>query len=100
ERTETVKIGSLARTVGVRPSAIRYYESVGVLPVTERRGAQRVYGPEAVERLRLLRAGQALGFTLAEMAVVLRGIGGARVSAEWRRIAARKIAELDRAMAA
>ena len=95
-----MKIGSLARQTGLRPSAIRYYESVGLLPAPERRGSHRVYGADAVERLRLLKAGQALGFTLPEVAVVLRSLGKASVSVEWRRLAARKIAELDQTIAA
>jgi MerR family redox-sensitive transcriptional activator SoxR len=94
-----VKIGDLARQAGIRPSAIRYYESVGLLPAAERRGGQRVYRRDALERLELLKAGQMLGFSLEEVAMILRSIGEPSVTARWRTLAARKIAELDRTIA-
>ncbi|MDT7858096.1 MerR family DNA-binding protein [Rubrivirga sp. S365] len=58
---------ALARAVGVAPSAVRYYERVGVLPEPARTAkGYRVYGPEDVDRLRFVRRAQDLGFTLAE----------------------------------
>jgi MerR family redox-sensitive transcriptional activator SoxR len=95
-----VKIGALAQRTGLRPSAIRYYESIGLLPAPVRRGAHRVYGADALERLRLLKAGQALGFTLSDLAVILRSLGKTSISTEWRRLATRKIAELERTITA
>jgi MerR family transcriptional regulator, redox-sensitive transcriptional activator SoxR len=94
-----VKIGDLARQAGIRPSAIRYYESAGLFPVAERRGGQRVYGADALRRLELLKAGQMLGFSLEEVAMVLGSIGEPSVTARWKTLAARKIAELDQAIA-
>jgi MerR family redox-sensitive transcriptional activator SoxR len=89
----------LARQAGIRPSAIRYYESAGLFPVAERRGGQRVYGPEALERLELLKAGQMLGFSLEEVAMIVRSIGEPGVTARWKTLASRKIAELDQTIA-
>jgi MerR family redox-sensitive transcriptional activator SoxR len=94
-----VKIGDLARQAGVRTSAIRYYESAGLLPVAERRAGQRVYGRDALERLELLKAAQMLGFSLEEVAMILRSLGEPSVSARWRALAARKVAELEQTIA-
>jgi MerR family redox-sensitive transcriptional activator SoxR len=94
-----MKIGELARHAGVRTSAIRYYESAGLLPAAERRGGQRVYGRDALERLELIKAGQSLGFSLEEVAMILRSLGEPSVSGRWKALATRKIAELDRTIA-
>jgi MerR family transcriptional regulator, redox-sensitive transcriptional activator SoxR len=95
-----MKIGELARQAGLRPSAIRYYEQAGLLPPPQRRGAHRVYGPDALERLQLVRAAQTLGFSLTEVAVVLASVGRPSVAGEWKRLARRKLAELDHTIAA
>ena len=36
-----MKIGAVAKNAGIRPSAIRFYERVGVLPQASRKGGQR-----------------------------------------------------------
>lgn len=60
-------IGRLSKRIGVGASAIRYYESQGVLPRPFRLpNGYRVYGEEAVAAVRFVRSAQALGFTLTE----------------------------------
>jgi DNA-binding transcriptional MerR regulator len=70
------------------------------LPAAERRGGQRVYGRDALERLELLRAGQSLGFSLEEVATILRSVGEPGVTARWKALAGKKIAELDQTIRA
>lgn len=94
-----MKIGDLAREAGIRPSAIRYYESAGLLPAPERSSGHRIYGRDALERLELLKAGQMLGFSLEEVAMLLRSIGEPSVTARWKTLARRKLAELDQTIA-
>jgi MerR family transcriptional regulator, redox-sensitive transcriptional activator SoxR len=94
-----IKIGTLARQAGLRPSAIRYYERAGLLPRAPRQRAHRVYGPEALERLQLVRAGQLLGFSLSEVAVMLDSVGRPNVSARWKRLARNKLRELEQTIA-
>lgn len=65
-------IGEVARRVGVATSAIRFYEESGLLPEPERTpSGYREYDPAVVERLAFIRAGQAVGLTLAELREVL-----------------------------
>lgn len=65
-------IGGLARRVGVTPEAIRYYERSGVLENARRDShGHRRYGRRAVDELRLLRAAQAVGFSLEEIGRML-----------------------------
>lgn len=66
-------VGAVAREAGVKASAVRYYESLGVLPEAERRpNGYRVYPREAVGWIRFVRRAQALGMTLEEIAQLLR----------------------------
>jgi DNA-binding transcriptional MerR regulator len=56
-------IGTLARQTGVKVPTIRYYESVGLLPAAPRtQSNRRLYGAEAVRRLRSIRHARELGF--------------------------------------
>lgn len=65
-------IAQLARATGVPISTVRYYERIGLLRPSGRTTANyRVYGAEALERVRFIRAAQATGFTLAQIAAVL-----------------------------
>ncbi|MEX1209105.1 MAG: heavy metal-responsive transcriptional regulator [Acidimicrobiia bacterium] len=67
-----MQIGEVARKVGVATSAIRFYEESGLLPEPERtRSGYREYAPAVIDRLIFIRAGQAVGFTLAELKEVL-----------------------------
>ncbi|MEX0864068.1 MAG: heavy metal-responsive transcriptional regulator [Acidimicrobiia bacterium] len=67
-----MQIGEVARSVGVATSAIRYYEEAGLIPEPERtRSGYREYQPEILDRLGFIRAGQAVGLTLAQLRDVL-----------------------------
>lgn len=60
-----VTIGRLAKASGVKVTTIRYYESVGLIDPPDRsEGGQRIYGREAVERMRFIRHARDLGFPL------------------------------------
>ena len=63
-----MNIGELARSAEVNVDTIRFYERRGVLPRPDRRpSGYRVYSDTTVERLRLVRSLQSLGFTLDEI---------------------------------
>src|SRR5712692_3858371 len=65
-------IGNVARQVGVRPSALRYYETQGILPPADRRpNGYRVYSVDAVKLLLFVRRAQSLGITLKEIKPLL-----------------------------
>jgi DNA-binding transcriptional MerR regulator len=71
---------ALARLTGVSTDTLRHYERKGVLGIPARsQGGYRLYSPEAVERVRLVRRALAVGFTLHDLAAVLalRERGGA-----------------------
>jgi MerR family transcriptional regulator, redox-sensitive transcriptional activator SoxR len=89
-------IGELARQSGVRPSALRYYESLGLLPAAERRGGRRQWPIATLRRVALIRMSQRAGFTLAEIRELLDGDAGPGATRQWRTLAERKLPELDR----
>ena len=65
--------GSLAKATGVSPDTIRHYERIGVLPKAARTPAgYRVYPESAVERVRVVQSALRVGFTLAELAELLK----------------------------
>ena len=67
-----MRIGVVAQEAGLSTKAIRYYESIGVLAPPERSASgYRDYTPDAVERLRFIRAAQSVGLTLGEIREVL-----------------------------
>jgi DNA-binding transcriptional MerR regulator len=68
-----MKIGQVAADADVTVDTVRFYERRGVLPPPERRpSGYREYAPAAVERIRMARALQRLGFTLDEIIDALR----------------------------
>jgi DNA-binding transcriptional MerR regulator len=67
-----MRIGELARESGLAPSAVRYYEQLGLLPAPRREpSGYRSYADDAVDRLAFIRSAQAVGLTLAEVRQVL-----------------------------
>lgn len=93
-------IGQLARHVGMQTSAIRYYESIGLLSAPRRVNGRRVYDIAALQRLERVALMQKAGFTLDEMKSFETSVGDdATLSARWRQIAEAKLAEIDAQLA-
>jgi DNA-binding transcriptional MerR regulator len=67
--TGPLRSGRLAEVAGVNPQTLRYYERRGLLPRPARSpGGHRLYPPESVTLLRMIKTAQRLGFTLDEVA--------------------------------
>ncbi len=78
-----MRIGELAKTAGVTPDTIRYYEREGLLPPAERTpSGYRDYGPQAVNDLQFIRKAQALGLKLSDVREVLEISAGGRQPCE------------------
>jgi MerR family mercuric resistance operon transcriptional regulator len=96
-------ISQLARSAGVGVETVRYYQRRGLLPDPRpRRTAPagiRHYGPDEARRLHYIRSAQTAGFTLEEIAELLRlDSSGDRPRA--REMARARIAALDGQIAA
>jgi DNA-binding transcriptional MerR regulator len=95
--SEPLRAGELARLCGVSTDTLRHYERVGVLARPLRTAAgYRLYAPEAVDRVRIVRRALAIGFSLAELTRVLRvrDRGGAPCR-EVRALAESKLKQLE-----
>jgi DNA-binding transcriptional MerR regulator len=76
-------IGRLAGRVGMRTSALRYYEEQGLLFPAERSDSgYRLYDPEAEQTLRFIQQAQRLGFSLADIRSLLHEVQQGTLSDE------------------
>ncbi len=68
----TMRIGELAKKMGVNPKTIRYYEEIGLMPPAPRTASgYRQYDDGGAERLEFVRSAQALGIALEEIKEIL-----------------------------
>lgn len=89
-------ISEVARQAGVRASAIRYYESMGLLPPPQRVSGQRRYNSDILRRLAFIQTAQSVGFSIAEMQLLLHELdGGAPLSTRWQTLAQQKLTEVN-----
>jgi MerR family redox-sensitive transcriptional activator SoxR len=96
----SMSIGEVARWAGVRPSTLRYYEGVGLLPSPERANGRRRYDGEVLrevlDRLAVVRVAQQAGFTISEIRTLLDGFSEDTPPSErWRVLAREKLMEVD-----
>ncbi len=100
---EWLTIGDLADRSGVATSALRFYETKGLIESQRTDGNQRRYVRATLRRVALIRAGQELGLSLAELADALATLphdrtpnkrDWERLSHAWRKRLDGQIAEL------
>jgi MerR family mercuric resistance operon transcriptional regulator len=97
--TPELSIGRLAAEAGVNVETIRYYQRRGLLTEPPKPpSGQRRYPPELTRRVRFIKRAQVLGFTLDEIAGMLR-FEEVRACAETRELAQRKLQVIDSKLA-
>jgi MerR family redox-sensitive transcriptional activator SoxR len=99
EGQRLLRIGELASRGGVRVSALRFYDTIGLLPADCRVGRRRYYHPLALRRLALIRAAQEAGLSLVEIRVLLDQRRGQSVREQWQALAERRLPQLDQTIA-
>jgi MerR family redox-sensitive transcriptional activator SoxR len=94
---EDMTIGDVAQRAGLRTSAIRYYESINLLPPARRVGGQRRYDGAVLDRLAFIQVAQRLGFTLAEIeSLFYHQRSDTPLPELWQTLARQKLAEVER----
>ena len=93
-----LSIGELARQSGTRSLALRYYESLGLLPPAHRDGGRRLWPAATLRRIALIKMSKRAGFTLAEIGQLLDTDPARGATRHWRDFAERKLPELDLAI--
>jgi MerR family redox-sensitive transcriptional activator SoxR len=93
---EELTISEVARQARIRPSAIRYYESINLLPLPHRMSGRRRYDEAILDRLAFIQIAQKLGFTLTEIQLLFhQQEEKASLSESWQTLARQKLAEVD-----
>jgi len=90
-----LSIGEVARRTGLRTSAVRYYERIGLLPRAPRVGGQRRYDPRILDRLAIVRLGQHVGLRIAEIKWLLNDVPGRPPPERWRKLAKDRLVQVD-----
>ncbi|HMG36060.1 MAG TPA: MerR family transcriptional regulator [Blastocatellia bacterium] len=91
-----LSISEVAQRMGLRASAIRYYEQIGVLPRARRVSGRRRYDQTTLERLAVIQRARQAGFSLDEIRQLFFGFARTtRPSERWEKLAQRKLAELE-----
>lgn len=85
---DLLTIGELSVRSGVAPSALRFYESRGLIRSKRTTGNQRRYERGELRRVAFIRIAARIGLTLEEVADALSGLPAARTptKADWTRL--------------
>ena len=94
---ETLTIGELSARSGVAPSALRYYETMGLIRAGRTGGNQRRYDRGELRRVAFIRIAQQVGISLEEVRTALEELPAGRTptKADWSRLSARWRRKLD-----
>lgn len=94
-----LSIGEVAQRVGLRTSALRFYERQGLIWPAARVGGRRCYQPSVLRDLALIEAATGAGFTLAETQELLEVLNsGGSGSQRWDELATRKLDQLEESL--
>lgn len=105
ELPRQLTIGEVAARSGMATSAIRFYESRGLIHSIRTSGNQRRYARAVIRRVAIIRAAQSVGLTLTEIAHALSKLPDGRtpakkdwerLSSSWRKRLNQQITDLER----
>jgi MerR family redox-sensitive transcriptional activator SoxR len=90
-------IGAVSERTGVAPSALRYYEELGLVSAERAESGQRRFTRAAIRRVSFIRAAQQVGLSLEEIGEALAALPGDRTPTErdWSRLSASWRPRLD-----
>ncbi len=94
---KALRSGELAALAGISTDTLRHYERMGLLSAPQRsEGNYRIYPPHALDRVHLIRRSLSVGFSLAELAKILKARDqGHPPCRQVRRMMADKLSRLD-----
>jgi len=94
-------IGALSARTGVAPSALRFYETEGLIHSTRSPGAQRRYTRDTLRRVSFVRVAQQVGLTLDEIRTALESLPDNRTptATDWERLSSSWRPRLDHQIA-
>ncbi len=100
--TDLLSIGELSQRSGLAPSALRYYEELGLVSSTRTPSGRRRFERHMLRRIAFVRAARNVGLSLEEVAQALRAVPDGRTPtrADWTRLSRTWRARLDEQIAA
>ncbi len=86
--TELLSIGAMSERTGVAPSALRFYESEGLIHSTRTEGGQRRYARETIRRVSFIRVAKEVGLSLEDIGEALASLPERRTpnKKDWERL--------------
>jgi MerR family redox-sensitive transcriptional activator SoxR len=101
DTSEDLTIGEVSRRTGVAPSALRFYESEGLLEAARSSGGQRRYPRETLRRVAFIRIAQQVGLRLDDIRNALASLPDGRTptTADWARLSKSWRPQLDERIA-
>jgi DNA-binding transcriptional MerR regulator len=97
---QAMNISQVARQFGVRASALRYYEQIGILSPVNRVSGQRRYDVASLRRLAVVQRARDAGFALEDIRELFTAFRpGTPASQRWRQVSLRKLTEIEDAIA-
>ena len=95
--TKHYMISQLAKAADVPTTTVRYYERIGlVVPEDRSYGNYRLYGDESLQKLKFIRAAQAIGFTLDDVKALLGDGGQCPCCGDVQHLIEDRLADIDR----
>lgn len=81
-------IGQLSDRTGVAPSALRFYESKGLITANRSDGGQRRYARDSLRRVSFIRVAQQVGLSLEEIGEAMSSLPDSRTPTkrDWERL--------------
>ena len=94
--SKDLSISQVAQQANISASAIRYYESVGLLVKPKRASGQRKFDASVLQRLSLIDLARRAGFGISDIRTFIKDFPeGTTPSARWQKLATHKLAELE-----
>src|SRR5215212_3541817 len=91
-----ISIGTVVERTGISASTLRYWESIGLLPAPQRMGGRRRYDAAALRQLEVIALAKQVGFSLAEIRMILDGISTEEPPSKlWRELAKEKLPAVE-----
>ena len=93
-----ISIGVVAKRTGVAVSAIRYYESVGLLPAVRGAGGRRLFPRSVIRRVSFILISQQMGYSLEDIAELIATLPDQRTptKADWQKLSGIFSRDIDR----
>jgi len=92
---EQYTISQLARAAEVPTTTVRYYERIGLMAAEDRSyGNYRLYGPTSLQKLKFIRAAQAIGFKLDDVKALIGDRGNSPCCGDVQHLIEQRLADI------